>query len=452
MDSAALLMRRYQLRDEATGVGFVRRGEWFFRCNTPWSQRILRRHDVKRIGLAYALMVVASLGLGACKIDSQSASGSDAGGGDGSTGNAAQKGKDAATSGNDAATSSKDAAISGKDAATGSKDAATADDASTGDDGGTTHMFHVPAGGGKFMFTSSTGIPMTFDFPASAAGKDITITAVDPTTVTFAATAIRDSFSDVIELGPAGTTFATPVKVTVGKGTLMVYDYSDPTKPGDPLLLSADGKSLQLMHFSTLGVVDPAMACNSTSGWIDTAQDQQSCGNSGSATTHRSYGCKAYTFCYIVAADCCVAPGNTNTGCQLGDANLKLTYLRTGSNGGQNTYCDLAGGIGSAPFVQSHTPANFTTGAADEIITLNGSGFTATGSVFVTLDQAIATTFVNSTQVTAIVPMSLRTAVGTLSNIGFVNQAPAAQAACTSAAPGNCDWNNRSNVINVPIQ
>ncbi len=398
---------------------------------------------MKHYALTYAVLFVAGLALAACGDDTTKKT-SDAGDAGGDT-----------TKDSGPAKGDKDASVPGMDAGKKPvKDAGMSSGSDAGDDAGGNgaQAFHVPSGGGMFHFMTAAGVDVSFKFPAGAAGKDITVTPVSASDVTWADASFKTSFSDAIELGPKGTTFSTPVEVKVGKGALMVLNFSDPKKPADPLLLSADGKSLLLTHFSTLGIVDPDSACESTSGWSDAANDQL-CLNQGTATTLRQYGCKNYAFCYLIQASCCVVPGNTNKDCELGDKNLVLKYTRSDSNGGAYPYCDLAGGTGSLPYVQGHSPANLAATSADQVITLTGTGFTASGSALIGGDIVVDTTFVSATEVTATVPGSYLTTAGTLSSVGFVLEKSTASAACTSAATSNCDFiGGRSNLVSIPIQ
>jgi hypothetical protein len=345
-----------------------------------------------------------------------------------------------------------DAAIDSGSTDAGHDSGSDNEDAGDDEDGGTTPTgeFHVPSGGGEFKITTSSGVKLIFDFPASAGGKDITVTSVDPSSVSFGASDLDGKFSDVIELGPSGTTFTDPVKVKVGKGSLIVFNFHDPAKPADPLLLSADGASLALTHFSTLAVVAPNQSCQSESGWHDDPADQQSqCTGQGTSTTARSYGCKNLVFCYVVAASCCVDPGDPDTDCQVGDKALTLFYRRTDSNGGAYPYCDEAGGVGN-PYVQTITPSTLLPNSQDQQLVLTGSSFIEGGSVYYGSNTYLDTTFVSATEVHATVPGSALTTAGTLSEVAYANPKPGA-AACTAQATSNCDTLNASNRLNVPI-
>lgn len=338
------------------------------------------------------------------------------------------------------------------DAAADSGEPQTDADVDPDDDAGEPEemaMFEVPAGGGQFEYMTPSGDRITFDFPASAAGIDITITALDPDDVEWGDNQLADSFSSVIELGPDGQEFDDPIEVVVSGGAVIAFNFSEPGGVPEPLELNGDGDALLLTHFSTLAVVAPNQSCESSSGWNDTA-DSQSCAEHGSASTYRSYGCKNFQFCYAIEASCCVEPGDPDEDCRIGDAALTLVYTRTDSNGGMYPYCDM-GLAAAAPYVSDYSPDMLTANSTDQIITLTGTGFDPGGSVFTNLDGLIATTWVSATQVTATVPGGQLTAAGSLNDVGYANPTAAATGACAPGNPGNCDWVNRSNVVDIPI-
>ncbi len=320
----------------------------------------------------------------------------------------------------------------------GNKLDASTDDGGATDDGGTAAaMYHVPANGGTFHFTTDSGSKITFLFPASAAGKDITLASVDPKSVSWGNSSFKTAFSEVIELGPSGTTFATPIKVTFADGSLFAFDFSDPAGAPDPLQLSSDGKSLLLKHFSSLAVVPPTALCDSVGGWSDVASSQ-SC--SGATSTLRAFDAKCYKFCYYIHVTCCVDPTKTtnmNDGCATGDANLAITENRYGSNGGQYPYCDV--GLPTTSAVSGTLTA--AGGAQD--ITLTGTYFDPTGSVIIQGSIVIPTVWHSATSATGTVPASYLTATGSLTGIAYANTLWNATGTCAASA-ADCDLANRS--------
>ncbi|HEX7480988.1 MAG TPA: hypothetical protein VF331_24510, partial [Polyangiales bacterium] len=253
-----------------------------------------------RLGLILALLS----GLVACK-DSKNSAPGDAGG---------DAGRDASSGiAHDSGTGAKqDSSVTSKDSGT-----TAADDAGGGgDDAGSTiaQTFKVPATGGVFDVTTASGAIVKFDFPASAGGKAITATAVNPAKLSWGNTGFAAAITDAIELGPDGTKFADPIKVTLPNSSVLAFTFSAPGGVPNPLRLSADKSTLELVHFSTLGIVAPNQSCESQqgspfgNGWTeDTASAR--CTGLGAKTNYRHYGCKNYQFCYTIEAGCCVAPG-----------------------------------------------------------------------------------------------------------------------------------------------
>jgi hypothetical protein len=324
-------------------------------------------------------------------------------------------------------------------------------DVDPGDDdaGGSYEIFEVPAGGGAFAYTTPSGATIMFDFPASAAGIDITLMPIHPDDLDWDHEDVAGAISEVIELGPDGLEFDDPVEVVISGGALLAFTYSELDGVPEPLELNGDGDALLLTHFSYLAIVAPNQSCQSESGWNDEA-DSQRCTSAGSATTYRHYGCKNYQFCYTIEAGCCVEPGDADVDCKLGDAELALVYNRTDSNGGAYPYCDV-GLPAAAPYVMDYAPDMLSATGADQVITLTGTGFEPNGSVFTNSDGLIATTFVSATEVTATVPGAQLNAAGSLNNVGYVNPSSSATGACAPGSAANCDWINRSNLVNIPV-
>ena len=252
------------------------------------------------------------------------------------------------------------------DAAT---DAATNDSAMPDDGGTDPNAFSVPSAGGEFAYMTPSGIEVVFDFPASAGGMDITVTAVDADEVDWGDDDLAGSFSQVLELGPDGATFEDPIHVSFSDGSLIAFNFSDLTGVPEPLALAEDGASLLLTHFSSLAIVAADQSCQSSSGWQDTA-DSATCANAGSATSYRHYTCKNYQFCHIIEAGCCVEPDSeVGEGCRTGDPEVTLSYLRTDSNDGAYPYCEA--GYVVRPTVTDVSPDDLIANSTDQVLTLD---------------------------------------------------------------------------------
>jgi hypothetical protein len=197
-------------------------------------------------------------------------------------------------------------------------------------DAGPVTSFTVPAGGGS-VSVSGGSQQITFTFPASAAGTNVTFNVSSATAIGWGA----GQFSDVIVLGPNGTRFADPVTVKPqNKGSLALVFRDGTTKsPADPLEFDQATGSFKLRHFSTLALVPPGKYCDSEA-WNDMAQP---CGDGGH---YRSFGCKGWNFCTLISAGCCAYDdgGTCNSGSEL----FSVRYTPTeDTNGGQYPYCAI---------------------------------------------------------------------------------------------------------------
>jgi hypothetical protein len=197
-------------------------------------------------------------------------------------------------------------------------------------------QFMVPANGGDVDLPVGDET-ITFAFPASAAGLEITLTLAEAGDIGWDA----DDFSVVIQMEPDGTVFDDPVIVTPSSGDLMLLNFpasSDKSAP-DQLPLADDGSGLELSHFSYLGILKPAQWCES-SGWIDYPNSAR-CANEGALSTFRQFTCKNYRFCSVTEAYCCVPPSDAGAieGCSLGSAYLGYSFTTVGNVSGNYPYC-----------------------------------------------------------------------------------------------------------------
>lgn len=191
----------------------------------------------------------------------------------------------------------------------------------------------IPAAGGDVPVSLPDGQVITFTFPASAAGKHVTLTPTDATAIGWPA----GQFSNVIKMEPDGSTFADPIVIKLASKNLIVLDFpSGNVRSGaQGLPLNAGKDGLLLSHFSTLAVVPSGKSCDSSSGWTPHLADQR-CGDFGTTSNYIDYGCKGYNFCQIIQAHCCALPDATE--CQVGDADVAVTYTPSNGNG-TYAYC-----------------------------------------------------------------------------------------------------------------
>lgn len=386
---------------------------------------------MKPIGLLSIL--VGCLALAACGDSDDSGDGADAG----------DQGSDGGPVDTDGAVPAEDA---GKDAATNpgtdsGTDASTEDSGMDGDAGSVS--FTVPSAGGSFEVAAGS-VMLSFKFPASAAGQDITLTPTDPNDVTFPDPSLASAFGMVIDMQPDGATFADPIEVTFSDGSFIAFDLKNGVLT--PLPLAADGKSVLVSHFSSLAVPLTADLCESASPWTDYAAHQL-CSTHAPATSMRNFGCKNYRYCYVLSATCCVDPSvssNPDDGCQLGDPGLTLAFLRTDSNGGAYPYCDTG-----LPTSTSVVPNSVPYDGTDKTVTLYGTNFVPNGAAL--LGQLVlATTFVSSTEVTAVIPAG---SLNGVASVGVRYAIPSwnATGACTNAASSNCDYGTASVAQTVAV-
>lgn len=362
-----------------------------------------------------------------------------------------------------------------------------------GGDGGNSQVdpvnYKVPAGGGEVTLSLPGGGSIEFAFPASAAGQDIQLTPGASEDLGWEA----GTFSQVIHMEPDGLEFDDPVIVTPSNNDVLVFSY--PTQgekgPAEGLPLSADGKGIQVHHFSSLVVLQPGMSCTSSSGWNGT-RNHESCAEAGTSTTRMEYGCKAYEFCLAITASCCTQPGAT--ACKLGDPGLTLSYVpvnpgapydycsgvvggtgggsgtggsastggaastggSTGAggavstggasgsgsapgSGGSGATTGSGGGSGVTPTVSLISPDVLAVDSCPQTVTVYGTGFESTGTVFIQGDVAVETTFISSTVVEAVIPWC--GSLGGINGVGFVNDGQS----------GFPDWANKSNQTAIAV-
>ena len=131
--------------------------------------------------------------------------------------------------------------------------------------GGSQTIFHVPTDGGTVQFTGASGQPIEFEFPAAAAGMDITLAPGDATDLGWDA----GSFSEVIFLGPDHATFDPPIIVRPSSKDVLLLDFPNSSTQSAPdgLAYNAAEGGFELHHFSALAVVPPDKSCDSQTGW-----------------------------------------------------------------------------------------------------------------------------------------------------------------------------------------
>lgn len=353
---------------------------------------------------------------------------------------------DAATQ-RDANTTSSDASQNGDDG--GADDVCVVDM----DDGGVsvTSTFTVPSNGGHFEVCTLSGDIVAFDFPSSAAGLNVVATSVDPHDRTWVNPAFGDALRDAIVLEPHGTVFSTPVRVRLPASTVAFMFDEGSTGVPDPVLWTRNNPgALDLLRFSTLGILDPAHSCdpgsgaNYTLGWNDEPNSGMCSGYHQTKPTWRHYSCGRTPFCHEIWLGCCVVAGAPGNACGLDDALLWNYFHRTPMSS-DYPYCN---DIGSTPFLYDAAPSPLVADGNDQTITLIGNnlqpgGIAWGGTYEFRSDFVVSTTWISSTQVSAVVRGST------------LVQQFLPQAVFVYLNPGDTTtdsaWDHQSNDLQVPV-
>lgn len=202
--------------------------------------------------------------------------------------------------------------------------------------------FTIPAAGGSVDVPSAAG-KITFTFPASAAGKTITLQQGAATAVGWTAA----DFLDVIKMGPDGTRFADAVLVKLEKkdqvGAVLSFAESGMKGPASPLFWNVAAGAFELRHFTALAISPPGKICDSQ-GYQDNPASMR-CNDAGTATTFRLITCKGFSYCLLSAGACCVDPAvDSGTGCTVEQQKYGISYTPTDGNGGAYPWCDVDAG------------------------------------------------------------------------------------------------------------
>lgn len=195
------------------------------------------------------------------------------------------------------------------------------------DTGASPVTYAIPTGGGAVDVKLPSGTSLNFAFPASAGGTTVTFTPTDAASIGWGT-----KFADVVKMEPAGTKFSAPVIVKPSNNEVFLVDFASTGQkgPGEGLEYDDGAKGFKLFHFSTLAIVPPGVSCSSASGW-NAVPNAPECTQYGSATTRLEFGCKAYEFCFVAHAQCCVDPASNATSCKLGDKGLVGWYTPVNS-------------------------------------------------------------------------------------------------------------------------
>lgn len=225
-------------------------------------------------------------------------------------------------------------------------EAATTNDAASSSDGG----FVIGANGGTETLTLPNGQVLVFTFPASAAGKRVSLRVIDG-----AAIGHPGELPNLIELLPHGTTFDPPVRVEplLGSASGFIGTFSDAANPDAFELLqsSADGLALDLPHFSYLGMVTPQVFCSGGT-FTDVTTTTGPCCPGGVQHTWQCVRTSANCITTTVSTPSCVGSTATTPVCYVAPP-----LQRTGS------VCGIDGGTDAASDAPSDAPNDVATDA-----------------------------------------------------------------------------------------
>lgn len=204
--------------------------------------------------------------------------------------------------------------------------------------------FEVPSRGGRVRVLAGDGLPITFDFPVSAAGAQVTLTPVSASAIGWP----DEQFAEVIRMEPDGMQFEHPVHVQPASGDVIVLAFPSASgkRPPEALPLDVAGDGFLLAHFSTLVVVPEAHSCEGRSGWVVNAPTVSvlRCGDRG-FPNYVTFRCAANAYCLEIDAQCCAAA--KATACHLGDPQLSVSF-QTAAPDARYPYCAERGGSDSA--------------------------------------------------------------------------------------------------------
>jgi hypothetical protein len=171
--------------------------------------------------------------------------------------------------------------------------------------------FVIADGGETRTITFPDGTFLKFAFPASAAGKRISLQIVDDATL-----GLDGKFPHLVEMLPHGLTFDPPVLVTPdwSKEVPVLRTFANATAANnaDVLAIAADKAAFELPHFSYISVEGITFNCpfpgTNVPGVVSTLCK---------ATQHEQYiYCDDFQACRAISAHCCVdIVANLNYGC-----------------------------------------------------------------------------------------------------------------------------------------
>ena len=231
----------------------------------------------------------------------------------------------------------------------GASDVATTSDGPVTVDGG----FVIGAQGGTQTLTLPNGQVLVFTFPASAAGKTVSLRVISDAEIGH-----PGELPNLVEMLPHGTVFDPPVRVEPLSGSAngFIGTFASAADPSAFELLApaADGLALELPHFSYLGMWTPQAFCKSGT-FTDVATPNGPCCPGG---IEHVWKCER-------ASAGCIFTTTTTPSCEGGQSDHPVCYVapplqRTGS------VCGLPdGGLDAATDAADASDAANASDAAD---------------------------------------------------------------------------------------
>jgi len=229
-----------------------------------------------------------------------------------------------------------DAAV---EASTSESDASTTDGSTTDAtaDASSVVSFTVPTGGGSVDVSTAAGT-LSFGFPASAAGKNITFA---PSTAASVGLTAAQALA-VVKMSPEGERFADPIVLKLSNastGPLYTMPESATKVPGSYVAYNKAVSGYLVYHFSTLVIAPSGEMCEAPV--VQDTPDSGRCTN-GSASTQRVVTCPSTPACISTQVSCCYDP-STDAGSGCPTAPFSTTFAPTEStHGGREPQCTVS--------------------------------------------------------------------------------------------------------------
>lgn len=184
--------------------------------------------------------------------------------------------------------------------------------------------YTVPEGGGTVGVVAKGGERYEFEFPASAAGRTVTLTPAGSSVPGWP----DGQFANAIRMSPDGEQFSDPVIVRPENRSMILLHFRGSDSRATPVLLWPDParEGLELRHFSTLAGF-PGSSCKAPSIWDLAPACCPLDSMCPTASTLVSVTCTTGDGCLRVDVSCCTLPGETE--CRFPYSSLTATRVES---------------------------------------------------------------------------------------------------------------------------